>query len=113
MNRPKGGLNLSAAEIRATFECSDWATRFPPVLTTPQAGDLLQVPLGTIYDWSSRGLLRGCSRRVGPLSEAKLAECLTRVDLPEPPPSHHAGPPPRNKKLRPELKVSDPNGLLG
>ena len=65
MNRGKDGLNLSAAEIRATFECSEWATRFPPVLSTRQAAELLQVPIGTIYDWSSRGLLRGCSRRVG------------------------------------------------
>ena len=65
MNRGKDGLNLSAAEIRATFECSDWATRFPPILSTRQAAEILQVPIGTIYDWSSRSLLRGCSRRVG------------------------------------------------
>ena len=65
MSRRKDGLNLSAAEIRATFESSEWATRFPPVLSTQQAADLLQVPLDTIYDWSSRGLLQGCSRRVG------------------------------------------------
>ncbi len=65
MSRRKDGLNLSAAEIRATFDSAEWATRFPPVLSTPQAAELLQVPLDTIYDWSSRGLLKGCSRRAG------------------------------------------------
>ena len=65
MSRRQDGLNLSATEIRATFDSAEWATRFPPVLSTPQAADLLQVPLGTIYEWSSRGLLKGCSRRVG------------------------------------------------
>jgi excisionase family DNA binding protein len=35
------------------------------VLTVDQAADLMQVPKKTIYDWSSRGLLRGCGRKVG------------------------------------------------
>lgn len=41
------------------------ASRFPPVLTTDQAAELLQVPKATLYDWSSRGLLKGCARKVG------------------------------------------------
>ena len=31
----------------------------------PDCARLLQVPKATIYDWSSRGLLRGCGRKVG------------------------------------------------
>lgn len=40
-------------------------TGFPPFLTVAQAAELLQVPIGTIYDWRSQGLLDQCSFRVG------------------------------------------------
>ena len=49
----------------ALFADPHWAGRFPPLLSPDQAAELLQVPKGTIYDWSSRGLLDGCKARVG------------------------------------------------
>ena len=53
------------AELAAVFSEPDLSRRFPPVLSVTQAAELLQVPVATIYDWSSRGLLRGCARRIG------------------------------------------------
>jgi excisionase family DNA binding protein len=61
----KAGLKLTPKEVAAAFSDSAWANRFPPILTVEQAAELLQVPKGTIYDWSSRGLLMGCARRMG------------------------------------------------
>jgi excisionase family DNA binding protein len=58
-------LNLTNNDIQQAFAASDWAVRFPPLLTVDQAAALVQVPKATIYDWSSRGLLQGCGRRVG------------------------------------------------
>jgi excisionase family DNA binding protein len=40
-------------------------TAVPLVLTVDVAAALLRVPKETIYDWSSRGLLKGCCRKVG------------------------------------------------
>lgn len=56
---------LSKTELTASFADAHWATEFPPLLTVDQAARLAQVPKATVYDWSSRGLLRGCARRVG------------------------------------------------
>ena len=56
---------LTAREISAAFSDPFWAEKFPPILSVEQAASLLQVPKGTIYDWSSRGLLAGCAFRVG------------------------------------------------
>ncbi len=53
------------AELAAAFSDSESSRRFPPVLSVGQAADLLQVPVATIHDWSSRGLLRGCARKIG------------------------------------------------
>ncbi len=41
--------------------------KYPPLLTPRQAADLLQVPLLTVYDWSSRGVFDrgGAKRTVG------------------------------------------------
>jgi excisionase family DNA binding protein len=58
-------LHLSAKEIAASFSDPVWAERFPPVLTVQQVADLLQVPIATIYDWRSRGLLGSCCRKIG------------------------------------------------
>ena len=58
-------LRLTSDEIAAGFADPSLAARFPPVLSVAQAADLLQVPIATIYDWSSRGLLKSCARRVG------------------------------------------------
>ena len=43
----------------------NWAGAFPPLLSVDQAARLLQMPKATVYNWSSRGLLKGCSRKVG------------------------------------------------
>ena len=58
-------LKLTDREITAVFTEPDMAQRFPPVLTLDQASDLLQVPVGTLRDWRSRGLLGCCCRKVG------------------------------------------------
>lgn len=61
----RDSLNLKPAEIQGSFEHPHWAAEFPPVLTVDQTARLAQVPVDTIYSWSSRGLLRGCARKVG------------------------------------------------
>jgi len=58
-------INLTASELAAAFSDPAIAAKFPPVLTTDQAAALLQKSPATLYDWHSRGLLRGCCRRVG------------------------------------------------
>lgn len=58
-------LKLTKAEIEAAFQSPSWAERYPPVLSIQQAAELLQIPKRTLYDWSSRGLLKGCARKVG------------------------------------------------
>ena len=58
-------LKLSDKEIAAPFSVSPWSEKYPPVLTLEQAAELLQVPLPTLYQWRSRGLLGHCSRKVG------------------------------------------------
>lgn len=65
MPRAETGIGLTPREIANAFADPGWGNRFPPVLSIDQAVDLLQVPKNTIYSWSSRGLLRGCSRKVG------------------------------------------------
>ncbi len=56
---------FSAKELASFFSAPEWASRFPPLLNPNQAAELLQVPLQTIYNWSSRGLLDDCKARVG------------------------------------------------
>ena len=56
---------LTDAEIAASFTSGKWAEQFPPILDVQQAAKLAIVPVGTIYDWSSRGLLANCATRVG------------------------------------------------
>jgi hypothetical protein len=65
MPRKDVNAKLKPSEVAAAFADPNWAREYPPVLSVKQASALLQVPIDTIYDWSSRGLLRGCSRRVG------------------------------------------------
>ena len=65
MRNQNGDLRLSRVEIASAFADPNWASQCPPVLSVEQAARLLQVPKATIYDWSSRGLLCGCGRRVG------------------------------------------------
>lgn len=65
MARQEGDLKLTKAELASAFADPHWAGEFPPVISGDQAARLLQVPKATLYDWSSRGLLRGCGRKVG------------------------------------------------
>lgn len=58
-------LELTDQEIASNFSDPIWANRFPPILTFEQAADLLQMPVDTLRDWRSRGLLDECSRRLG------------------------------------------------
>lgn len=61
----KSSLNLTGREISAPFQEGVYAEKFPPVLTIEQAADLLQIPVGTLRDWRSRGLLNDCCSKVG------------------------------------------------
>ena len=65
MKRPNQGINLTDDEVRRAFGDLEWAKRYSPVLNVAGAAKLAGVSENTIYDWSSRGLLKGCSRRVG------------------------------------------------
>jgi len=58
-------LKLTAKEVQIAFSDANWAAKFPPVLSLKQAAELMQVPLQTLYSWRSRGLLKGCSRKLG------------------------------------------------
>jgi excisionase family DNA binding protein len=57
-------LRLTPREIAAAFENTQGTTT-PVVLTIDEAAELLRIPKQTLYDWRSRGLLSGCSRKVG------------------------------------------------
>jgi len=65
MPRHNTGLGLTPKEIAAAFDDPKWTECYPPVLSVDQAAALLQVPKNTLYLWSSRGLLKGCGRRMG------------------------------------------------
>ena len=65
MRKRDNGLGLTATEVASPFWDAELARRYPPIMTAQQAAELLQVPLSTIYDWSSRGLLKTCARRLG------------------------------------------------
>lgn len=65
MSGINNNLRLTPQEIAEAFADANWSKRFPPVLTVAQAAELAVVPIGTIYTWSSQGLLNPCARRVG------------------------------------------------
>ena len=56
---------LTAKDVAAMFADPAWAVKFPPLLTVDEAAQLARVPKQTVYAWSSQGLLKGCSRKVG------------------------------------------------
>ena len=58
-------LKLTAKEIAAAFSDTTWSMKYPPIMSIEQAAELLQISKDTIYDWRSRGLLKGCCRKVG------------------------------------------------
>ena len=61
--RKQNGLDLSAAEIRASME--DLQTLYPPILNVKQAAELTQLPVQTLYQMSSQGRFSTCARKVG------------------------------------------------
>ena len=58
-------LDLTTKDLANAFSDPHWGEKFPPILTIDQAAQLLQIPKLTIYDWKSRGLLKGSCRKVG------------------------------------------------
>lgn len=56
---------LTTEEIEATFADPEVAKSYPVILNITQASKLLQLPIATLYDWHSRGLLKGCCRKLG------------------------------------------------
>ena len=58
-------LKLTDREIARCFSDPVIAAKFPPILKINEAAELLRVPIGTLRDWRSRGLLPGCARRLG------------------------------------------------
>ena len=56
---------LTPKEVAAMFVDPELAAKFPHILTVDEAAELARVPKQTIYAWSSQGLLKGCSRKVG------------------------------------------------
>lgn len=61
----KSSLNLTSREISAPFKEGVYAEKYPPILTIEQAAELLQIPVGTLRDWRSRGRLKSCSAKAG------------------------------------------------
>ena len=59
-----GNIRIDQTELdHAFFDNS--GGRFPPVLNVQQAAELLHVSINTIYEWSSKGYLKGCGRKRG------------------------------------------------
>ena len=58
-------IEIGKNEFREMFAHATWANKFPPLLSVDAAAELANVPKGTIYDWSSRGLLDACANRRG------------------------------------------------
>jgi hypothetical protein len=58
-------IKLTSAELASMFADEPWREHFKPVLSVESAASLADVPIATIYDWSSRGLMRGFARKRG------------------------------------------------
>ncbi len=43
----------------------EYRKKFPPLITLSEAAEIAHVPLGTAYDWSSRGRLDGFKFKPG------------------------------------------------
>ncbi len=57
-------VGMASHEAEELFD--NWeANRWPPILTVDQAAELLSVAKSTLYEWHSRGRLKGCCRRRG------------------------------------------------
>jgi len=53
---------MTSQQINETIE--EYSTKYPALITTGHAAQIANAPIGTIYDWSHRGLLDTfkCSR---------------------------------------------------
>jgi hypothetical protein len=58
-------IKLSPAELNAMFADEKWSREFPPILLVEDAARLAGVEVATVYDWSSRGLLREFANKKG------------------------------------------------
>jgi len=58
-------IKLSERELNEMFADLEWSKKFPPILDVVQAATLGHVPLATLYEWSSRGLLTNCANKRG------------------------------------------------
>lgn len=58
-------IELTDRELAEMFGDPAFSAQFPPVLTLEQAANLVQLPVETLRSWRSRGVLNGCSCRVG------------------------------------------------
>ena len=65
MAQQNENLKLTAKELAAAFSDPTWSKKYPPLMSIDQTAELLQISKDTIYDWRSRGLLKGCCRKVG------------------------------------------------
>lgn len=65
MSASLNSLRLSKQELTDAFSAPHWAEKYPPILSVDQAAELLQIPKSTLYEWRSRGRLKGCGRKVG------------------------------------------------
>ena len=44
---------------------AEYSKRYPPLIIFQQAAEIAQRPVGTVYDWSSRGRFDGFKLRCG------------------------------------------------
>lgn len=65
MDHQNENLKLTAKELATAFSDPVWSQKYPPLMSIEQAAEMLQISKDTIYDWRSRGLLKGCCRKVG------------------------------------------------
>ncbi len=55
----------TATDVARLTADPHWRDDFPPLLTPEQCAEMVQVPVRTVYDWSSRKLLVSCSAKIG------------------------------------------------
>lgn len=57
-------IKLSKNEISSAFQ-GDAMSAYPPIMTTAQACEMLQIPRSTLAQWKTQGKFLGCHRRIG------------------------------------------------
>ena len=77
-------LSKGDGSFNDPFREGPWAEKFPPILTVQQAAELAQVPVQTLYSWSSQGRMKSCSARAGKhlrIDRDKFLKCLFDGDF--------------------------------